>query len=530
MGEIAMAAIPAELMAAMNVFGGSGDMNTLSAADGSQSSSFDSVLGLLMANSAQVKAQIAPEMPEMTETESQPEMKLADILSEALKGNMESKLPEVFSEKGAMAFIKTLSRILPEYDGEKLPEETDALWETVSPEERSAFAELLYAAADLCGDETTQTESSTEDVVRTVSALILNAAAKPEKKAPEKQEVSDEAVIIQVMDWLRPVQTVSLEDVVSENNSDSETEIFAEALTTSPSVTPEMTDGTVPFQPEAEEAQEVPDSVNVSSEELRTAYEKLSEADPDEIVSFCRKLADKLEVSVKETVPQTAYETAPKADENGHIAFGRQSIQGFMARVNRYEELPVITGEEIIPETAGIKGAVTDIPLEESITEGEDVSSQIIRQIDLYKDIFRESFTEREISMKLSPESLGGIEIKIRRSDKGFEITFTAEKSEAAELIGNKASELHEALASRGIILKELSISRIVTNETDGSASDGNPFGNGELYGDAQNGRSSQDRHFSFGEQAPSDSASEDADKSASEINLNREAKLWISA
>ncbi|MGN0639296.1 MAG: flagellar hook-length control protein FliK [Huintestinicola sp.] len=531
MGEIAMAAMPTELPAAMNIFGGSGDMDPVSAADGSQSGSFDAVLGFLMANSARAQIQF---VPEVTETEAPPEMTAADILSEALKGSTETKLPEIFSEKGAKAFAETLARILPEYDGEGLPEETDSLWETVSPEERSAFAELLYAAADISEDETLQSEKSPEDIVRIVTELVVNSAKKPEKKIPEKQEASDEAVLIQGIELFRPVQTVSLEDMGMVSHADSEAVISADAVTAMIPETAEYpetgslqaADAELPVQPEITEQPKAQSTDDVSFEELQTAYEKLSDAGPEEIVSFCRKLADKLDISAKETVPEAAPETA----ENSHIGFGRQGMQSFMARVNRHEELPVDTSGEIIPEQTENKGAVTDIPLGENIPESEDVPSQIMRQIDLYKDIFRESFSEREISMKLSPETLGGIEIKIRRSDKGFEITFTAEKQEAAELIGNKASELEEALASRGIALKELSVtSRIVTNETDGSSPDGDPFGNGELYGDAQNGRNSQDRHFSFGGQTGSDST-EQTDESASDINFNREAKLWVSA
>ncbi|MDY3791990.1 MAG: hypothetical protein SOZ56_05860, partial [Oscillospiraceae bacterium] len=168
MGEITAMAMPAELMAAMNIFGGSGgDITPVSAEDGSQSSSFDAVLGLLMANSAQTQVQIQP-VPEKSEAEAQSELTAADILSEALKGNAEAKLPEVFTEKGAEAFIETLSRILPEYDGDELPEETLSLWKNVSPEEKKAFAELLYAAADLSEDENILTEESPEDIVRII--------------------------------------------------------------------------------------------------------------------------------------------------------------------------------------------------------------------------------------------------------------------------------------------------------------------------------------------------------------------------
>ena len=201
-----------------------------------------------------------------------------------------------------------------------------------------------------------------------------------------------------------------------------------------------------------------------------------------------------------------------------------------MSRINRHDELTPDIDAQIVPEQAESRVTAASIPLDEKISEGEDVPSQIIRQIDLYKDIFEEQFSEKELSMKLSPESLGGLEIRIKKSEKGFEITFTAENAEAAELIGSKASELSEALASRGIALKELSVThQIVTNESDGSLTDENPFGNGGLYGDAQNGQNRSGRQFAFGEQTPSDSA-EQTDEGSSDNNFNREAKLWVSA
>lgn len=535
MGEIAMptmSALPTELMAAMNIFGGSGDMTAFSAENGTQSGSFGDVLGLLMANSAQV--QIQP-VPEAAETEAMPEMTAADILSEALKGNTETMLPEVFSENGAKAFIETLSRILPEYDGDELPEDTVSLWKNVSPEEKKAFAELLYAAADFSEDENIKTDKSPEDIVKIVPRIVLNSAKKSLRKVSDEQELTDETVLIQGINLIRPVQAVPADAVTEENQADIEPVISAEAVSVPDTQTAEYpetnrldtADTEFPVQADNTEAQKAEITVNAPFEDIRNAYEKLSEAGPEDIVSFCRKLADELNVSVKETVP----ETAPEITDNGHIGFGRQGMQGFMARINRHEKLPVDSGAEIIPEQTENKGTVTDIPLDESIPESEDIRSQIMRQIDLYRDIFEDNFSEKELSMKLNPESLGGVEIRIRRSDKGFEITFTAEKAEAAELIGNKASELEKALASRGIALKELSVTRqIVTNESDGNLTDGTLSGNGGLYQGAQNGQNGSGRHFAFGGQSPSDGTSEAADESASEQNFNREAKLWVSA
>lgn len=555
MGEFAMpmptmSAMSPELMAAMSIFGGAGDMPAVSAENGSQVGSFGDVLGLLMANSVQTQVQIQP-VPEMTEAEAAPETTAADILYSVLEGGNDTvlpELPEVFSEKGAEAFIETLSRILPEYDGEVLPEDIGSLWKDVPPEEKKAFAELLYAAADFSEEESIQADKSPEDIVRIICRIMVSSVRKPEKKVSDKPELSDEAVLFQGMNLFRPVQTVSPDSMGKEDTADGEEMIAVEnaPIQRTEGVTyPEMTaapetdrlretDDSFPVQVENSEETMAQSVENVPFADIRDAYEKLSEADPEDIISFCRKLADELNASVKETAPEAVHkaaaETAPEISDRGHIGFGRQGMQGFMARINRHEKLPVESSTEIILEQTENKGAVTDIPKREVIPEGEDVPSQIMRQIDLYRDIFEESFSEKEISMKLAPESLGGVEIRIRKSDKGFEITFTAEKAEAAELIGNKASELSEALASRGIALKELSVThRIVTNESDGSLTGEAPFGNGSLYGDAQNGQNSSDRHFYFGEQGSSDSA-EQAEEGSSDNNFNREAKLWVSA
>ena len=519
MGEITM---PAELMAAMNVFGGSGDMTSPLTEDNSQSGSFGAVLGLLMANSAQIQS-----VPEMTETETSPEMTAADILLAAVTGSEEAGLPEIFSENGAKVFIETVSRFLENGTADKLPDDLRSLWETVSPEERSAFAELLYAAADISEDDSGEQEMSPADIVRTICELAFKAAKKPAKDVSEKSELTDEAILIQGMTaMIRPVQTVSCdniaEDALTGSQAVSRGETVNAGYPEANTAYPEA-----PVQTEQITADQALNTEKTPSADIQTAYEKLSEADPEELISFCRKLADELNASV------SVSETAPEAAETGHVDYGRQGMQGFMARVNRHEELPS-NNAEIIYAQAENKAAVTAetvIPFSEKASEDEEISSQIMRQIDLYKDIFQSSFSEKEISMKLSPESLGGVEIKIRRSDSGFEITFTAEKAEAAELIGNKASELADALASRGIALKEMSVTRqIVTNESDGQLTDGNLSGNGDLYGGANNGQNGSGRQFSFGGQAASALTSEQTDENASESNFNREAKLWVSA
>lgn len=528
MGEIAMTALPAELMSAMNIFACSADMTQDLTANGAQNGSFGAVLGLLMSNTAPIQT-----VPEITETETDTDTTAADILLAALTGEDETELPEIFSESGAKAFIETVSRFFEECDTDKLREDISFLWKSVSPEEKSAFAELLYAAADISEDESIETEKSPADIVRMVSELVVKAAKKPEKKASEKSELTDEALLLQGMNLLRPVQTVSYDCTPNETSEITdavstdyrETGIYPEANTA------QAADTEIPVQNDISEGPRTAKGDDVPLTDIQTAYEKLSEAEPEEIISFCRKLADELNGSVKGSAPEAV--TADKAEsaDTDHIGYGRQGMQGFMARVNRHEELPNDSNAEILSAQTTEKNAAADVEFSERVPESEDIPSQIMRQIDLYRDIFQNTFSEKEISMKLSPESLGGVEIKIKRSDSGFEITFTAEKAEAAELIGNKASELADALASRGIALKELSVTRqIVTNESDGSLSGENLSGNGDLYGGAHNGQSGSGRSFSFTEQNVSDVTSEQTDESSSEINFNKEAKLWVSA
>lgn len=560
MGEIAMpilSALPTELTAAMNIFGGSDDMTTLSAENGSQVGSFGDVLGLLMANSALTQVQIQP-VPEVKETEAMPEMTAADILSEALDGSSETTLPQVFTENGAKAFVETFSRIFPKYDGEKLPEDTLSLWQDISPEEKKAFAELLNAAADFSEDESVISEKSPEDIVRIICRIMVSSVRKLEKKESDKPEISDEAVLLQGMNLLRPVQTVSPNSMDKEDTADGEDMIAVEnvPIERTEAVTyPEMTEAPETYRlREADDilpvqggnsAETITQSVeNVPFADIRDTSEKLSEADPEDIAGFCRKLADELNASVKETVP----EAAPEITDNEHFEFGRQSMQGFLARVNRYEGLISDESGEPITEQLSDKPDLTNVPLDRTITEKnyilsqeealyreeipsqEDIPSQIMRQIDIYRDIFEEHFSEKEISMKLNPESLGGVEIKIKRSGKGFEITFTAEKAEVAELIGSKASELSEVLASKGIALKEMSVTRqIVTNGSSGDFTDGGAFDKGGLFDGTGNGQTGSERRFSFSGQTSSE-ALEQADESSSDTFFNREAKLWVSA
>lgn len=506
MGEISL---PSELMAAMNVFGGT-DTSPLSAQDGTEGGSFGAVLGLLMTDTGDSTAVLQAD----AKTDTAPEISAADVLSAAVKGEAVTKLPDVFTEKGAIAFIKALAAFSEDNTDNAFSE---AVWDGVSPEERTAFAELLYAAVGTFGDENVSTDTAPDKVIRLAANIVVRSAKKSVDDSGEKADVTEDAALMAGLSgFIRPVQVISYDAADISDNSDTTpvNAVSENVQTVSAESAPVVITGDISakiteFFPDKEQAADI-----------TAAVEKLADAKPEEITSFCEKLADGLKGSVEVISP------APENTEAMHLDFGRQSVQGFMSRVNRHDDIISEDGMQMLIQNAP-KAQAADIIPEEAVPENEDVDVQIMDRIDLYRDIFSGNFSEKEISVKLSPDELGNVEVKIKRTGDGFEISFTAQKAEAAELIADKASELEKAMASRGIALREMTVARqIVTNEADGGMNN-DSFGGG-LYGGAQNGQNGSERHFTFGGNTLPDTDQDS--NSSSDSEFNREAKLWVSA
>ena len=511
MGEISL---PSELMAAMNVFGGT-DTSPLSVQDGTEGGSFGAVLGLLMTDTGDSTAVLQAD----AKTDTAPEISAADVLSAAVKGEAVAKLPDVFTEKGAIAFIKAMAAFSEDNTDNAFSE---TVWDGVSPEERTAFAELLYAAVGTFGDENVSTDTAPDKVIRLVADIVVRSAKKSADDSGEKADVTEDAALMAGLSgFIRPVQVISYGSYSTETentdnvntapvNAVSENVQTVSAESAPVVITGDISEKITELFPDKEQAAEI-----------TAAVEKLADAKPEEITSFCKRLADGLKGSVEVISP------APENTEAMHLDFGRQSVQGFMSRVNRHDDIISEDGMQMLVQDAP-KAQAADIIPEEAVPENEDVDVQIMDRIDLYRDIFSDNFSEKEISVKLSPDELGNVEVKIKRTGDGFEISFTAQKAEAAELIADKASELEKAMASRGIALREMTVARqIVTNEADGGMNN-DSFGGG-LYGGAQNGQNGSERHFTFGGNTLPDTSDQDSN-SSSDSEFNREAKLWVSA
>ena len=511
MGEISL---PSELMAAMNVFGGT-DISPLSVQDGTEGGSFGAVLGLLMTDTGDSTAVLQAD----AKTDTAPEISAADVLSAAVKGETVAKLPDVFTEKGAITFIKALAAFSEDNTDNAFSE---AVWDGVSPEERTAFAELLYAAVGTFGDENVSTDTAPDKVIKLVTNIVVRSAKKSADDSGEKADVTEDAALMAGLSgFIRPVQIISYGSYSAETentdnvntapvNAVSENVQTVSAESAPVVITGDISEKITELFPDKEQAADI-----------TAAVEKLADAKPEEITSFCKRLADGLKGSVEVISP------APENTEAMHLDFGRQSVQGFMSRVSRHDDIISEDGMQMLIQNAP-KAQAADIIPEEAVPENEDVDVQIMDRIDLYRDIFSGNFSEKEISVKLSPDELGNVEVKIKRTGDGFEISFTAQKAEAAELIADKASELEKAMASRGIALREMTVARqIVTNEADGGMNN-DSFGGG-LYGGAQNGQNGSERHFTFGGNTLPDTSDQDSN-SSSDSEFNREAKLWVSA
>lgn len=248
-------------------------------------------------------------------------------------------------------------------------------------------------------------------------------------------------------------------------------------------------------------------------------YEKtevtLDDVSEEELYKFCKKLETELkaEISVKK-----ASENALQSDLTAKDMGSRQV---FMSRVrNAFEETAVPSvAQAVIPESTSFDHDTAVSP-----SDTAALADRIAERITLMEDI---SSDKHEISMKLSPDDMGDIRVRIKKDADGMHIFFAAEKNEAAQIIGSRAAALAESLASRGIKLKELSVTQQITSEqADNNALDYMESGR-HGFADAQNG-GRQGRRFVFNDGIMTETGLSD-DESA-EIYYNREARLWVSA
>lgn len=496
MSEAIMAADMSSLAALRLVFG------CADTAAPAENGAFGQLLGAMM-NPVTAENPDAAEIIAAEESETQAYEGIAALVPDSVS------VPngEIFTPDGAKAFIGTLEKFLSE--GEISPEDIKELWKDVSDEEKSLYADLLLTLAgnDIPEGanelfENVSHEITVNDIISAaVSECAKTISPKSEKK-DEKKEIAPEAAAayFAVMDIKAPIEAASSEE--------SEVAMTAVGAARNDEVSEDV-------------GQTKLLDVEIS-ENVQSVYNKLENADPEDLKQFCEMAAKELNAEITVS-PKAAPEnegTSEKISVSDMFGSGRQAVMARMGKpLENAEEISVMQNfQSIVPESA------EEIPVE--VTDTSEISRRIIERINMLEAY--ESDRVGEITMKLSPEELGGIKVKITGSSDGMVIAFAAEKSEAARLIGDRAAALAEALAARGVNLKEMSVTQQITAEhSENSALDYM----GRESGNPSNGYQNGSRRFVFGENGMTGEVIGDSGESEdSEIYYNREAKLWVSA
>lgn len=566
-------AMPADLLGAM----AAGSGITLSDAVSDTGGAFGKMLGALMESGQTVPDDVAASGDMSMETPEETE-KNADIkaIAAAILSGKEADVPaaKLVSEETAEAFAKTLLKFT---EGDITPEDIKEIWQDVPAEEKAAFAELvkavftdntsekpaeapelpqMYADGDITAQpempakqeagaavklpEMTGNENAVPEVEIAEIIQVVYKSAETEETAPDKtlsvkyiirslltairknlsksktdDEESDKSAVYDAIAAFAPAVNRNILTAVTANASE---ETAAQAVTS------------------AEESVRLPE---VETEKIiQNVYDSLETTDETELETFCKELAKVLEEQQPEAqTDESANITAARTDnaESRTVNAFSSGRQAFMSRVkNAFDaktpQISAMTGINGMKDISFAKAAIPENT--EKLAEDLDISDQILQRIDLIEDIANMTAgSEKEITLNLAPKELGGLEIKIKNTSDGISIAFAAERSEAARLIGEKTNVLAEAVASRGMQVKEMSVTQqIVTEKSHDNVMSYSGMNSGNRsYGGSQSESEPENYGRTFTFDADGNVTASEPEN-GKEIYYNREAKLWLSA
>ncbi len=413
--------------------------------------------------------------------------------------------------------------------------------------ERDVINTVVLAAAEIAAKEDTTVLTGAEEIISDDFGMANQLSEESEKadgavlyaaaSGMAEQLVSD-SVIGETGEAAEEIGTVSTKTAVNSIPAAEETGI---AYSADEAIGENEHDVAYRFnadkQSDTKAAEPAAVSVKAAGSEkpdVSEILEKLGNMSDGELKKAFGRLADELKAQV--TSDSRTYAEAEQKPQLGEmLSSGRQA---FMARVKG----PFEPEAQEIPDIAGViyRGSLPaeDISAGTLVpeTNAPDITEQILEKINFYDEISQGS--EKELTISLAPEELGKLKIKITGTDKGLVISFAAENSETAKIIGDRAAALAEAVASRGERLHEISVTdKMPVREGNNSAMEysGRDSRSGnEAYGnpDMGTGGGANERRFLFSESGQLSEETEiTADFDAEgEINYKREAKLWVSA
>ena len=405
---------------------------------------------------------------------------LSTALRAALKNVLKGITNDEFTEKDAQDLVNSLLNGSEDANAEDLPEK----WAGLSLEDSKKLLKIIdllnYAAADK--------NKSGENMQETVIDMLFGDKKKGEKAAESGLIMPDSSYMWQIM-AVRLSQQTSPETL---------TENFTAV---------QAMDMQMPDTAQTADAQIIPEN---TAEILKNAVNSMSSDD----------LAERLDTFAEALNAEITVKNGGNAEASEDIFTEMQTASLRKDKTASAEgELAAITAD--VPHVVNT-GDVVQVNAQD--VKFSDIAAQIERVLKT-EEIFAKAAekTPTELTIRLDPENLGRIEVKITSGNGGLTVAFAAESAQTGRLLSENVRELAAAVNRAGGDINEVYV--VSGNEsTDGAQlsmafSFANGFGGGQKDSGAnQTGRQT--------------TPAENTENSVSETeNITlREGKLWQTA
>lgn len=229
-----------------------------------------------------------------------------------------------------------------------------------------------------------------------------------------------------------------------------------------------------------------------------------------EFVERLTRLSEALRAEISEKIGDVTESKIPA--EEGISQADRDKMNVFaVKRVN----VSFAAGE--IEALTGAETAAPDITEIADDTHFSDISAQIERVMKAEMAAIPEKNTVRELNIRLTPDELGEINVKLTTDGEKLTVAFTAENSSTAKLLSDNIRSLAAAISRNDTETETAYLIQAADGSESASlnlsAGSSNSFGRGEPRNN--------------GGQTVYRSSSSETDEPAQETILIREAKLW---
>lgn len=405
---------------------------------------------------------------------------LSTALQAALKNVLKGITNDEFTEKDAQDLVNSLLNGSEDANAEDLPEK----WAGLSLEDSKKLLKIIdllnYAAADK--------NKSGENMQETVIDMLFGDKKKGEKAAESGLIMPDSSYMWQIM-AVRLSQQTSPETL---------TENFTAV---------QAMDMQMPDTAQTADAQIIPEN---TAEILKNAVNSMSSDDlAERLDTFAEAL--NAEITVK----------------NGGNAEASEDIFTEMHTASLRKDKTASAEGELAAITADVPHVVNTgdvVQVNAQDVKFSDIAAQIERVLKT-EEIFAKAAekTPTELTIRLDPENLGRIEVKITSGNGGLTVAFAAESAQTGRLLSENVRELAAAVNRAGGDINEVYV--VSGNEsTDGAQlSMAFSFANGFGGGQKDSGANQTGRQIT---------PAENTENSVSETeNITlREGKLWQTA